>query len=220
MPVTEFALFRLPDSYDAVDLLEHVMEAQEVQDDWVRAHHPNECAKHASVSRMCIDAVDTPHKLLITAPWASPEAHHEWIATKENKDALARFTAFLRPGQDPDLSVAAEPDFVFFHAEAAGRRAVLHEAFAPKVKLTVTRLAAQGAAGREQLQNRYDELERELVEESPRDRIWAGWRIEKVGGQDELVVFHSDELPEEKLAPLKQYGKPIDRPLRIAEIAP
>ncbi len=223
MTVTEFALFTLRDSYDAVELLEAVMECQEIQDDWVRAKHPNACAKKASVSRMYTDPAG--RRIAITAPWQSPAAHLEWIDTAANRGIMAKFASFLPGGAVPDhdpASACASGDhgFLFFHMHPAGRRAHLHEAFAPTEELLVTRLAALGAAGREQLQARYKELEEALVGEAPKDRVWAGWRIEKNNDQEELVVFRSADVDLDRLAPLTQYGKPIDRELRISEIAP
>lgn len=244
MTVTEFALFKLRDTYDAVELLELVMECQEVQDEWVRANHPNACAKKASVSRMYIDESEAgAHQVFITAPWQSPDTHREWIDTAQNKAIMAKFAAFLPEGgavvpnhdgdhdghdghrQQPAMSpmTTAAPTntgFLFFHMDPAGHRAHLHEAFFPNERLTVTRLAAQGAGGREQLQARYKELEDALAAESPKDRIWGGWRIEKETGQEELVVFRNNDLATDQLAPLRQYGKVISRELRIAEIAP
>lgn len=238
MPVTEFALFTLRDGYDAVELLETIIECQEIQDDWVRAHHPNECAKKASVSRMYTDVTEPArHRIAITAPWQSPAAHLAWVDTPANKAVMAKFAAFLPDDaipdhravdiRDPAPGAAENRGFLFFHMEAAAaaaadcRRAHLHEAFSPREPLVVTRLAAEGAARREQLQARYTELEKALVAETPRDRVWAGWRIEKEGdGQEELVVFRSAEVHADKLAPLKQYGKPIGRELHISEIAP
>ncbi|KAK8149213.1 hypothetical protein MY1884_007559 [Beauveria asiatica] len=229
MPVTEFALFTLRESYDAVELLELVMECQEIQDEWVRAHHPNECAKKASVSRLYADATEPGrHRVAITAPWQSPAAHLEWLDTPANKQIMAKFAAFLPGGIVPDHHTAADPTaseadrgFLFFHMDTAGRRPHLHEAFSPEETLVVTRLAAvEGAAGREQLQARYTELEGPHVAGRQKDRVWAGWRIEKEENREELVIFRSADLAADELAPLNQYGKPIGPELRIAEIAP
>ncbi|XWX00309.1 hypothetical protein V2A60_008329 [Cordyceps javanica] len=255
MPVTEFALFTLREAYDAVELLETVMECQEIQDEWVRAHHPDRCAKRASISRLYADTTTHPaaHRVAITAPWPSPEAHHQWIDTPANKGVMARFAAFLPGGRVPDhhhqqdvtvdsaaqapssstgaaaddndneTSPHRESGFLFFHMHAADpdRRPVLHEAFLPKEKLLVTRLAARGPAAREQLQARYRELQDALVAETPRDRIWAGWRIEKeADDREELVVFRTPDVPAARLAPLERHAKLLDAELRIAEIAP
>ncbi|ATY63248.1 hypothetical protein CCM_07938 [Cordyceps militaris CM01] len=228
MPVTEFALFTLRDSYDPIELLETVMECQEIQDDWVRANHPNECAKRASISRMYTDTTTTPsaHRVAITAPWQSPAVHRAWIETPANQGVMAKFATFLPAGAVPDHTAGCHqpcdnnPGFLFFHMHAAGRRHVLHEAFTPKEALVVTRLAAQDAAGKEQLQARYAELELALLAAAPKDRIWAGWRIEKEDGQEELVVFRNADVTPDQLAPLKQYGKPIDHDIHLSEIAP
>lgn len=237
MTVTEFALFTLRDSYDPLELLETVMESQEIQDEWVRAAHPNICAKRASISRFYThEPSSPPHCIAITAPWASRAAHHEWIDTAANKGVMAKFAAFL-PGdtatnaaaldadQGPETvraAAAAAPGFVFFHMDSASRRAThLHDAMGPHDPVAVTRIAAvAGAAGRTQLQARYDEVEEALAAETPRDKIWAGWRIEKDGEQEELVVFRNARIDADKLAPLMQYGTLIDRELRITEIAP
>ncbi|OAA56401.1 hypothetical protein ISF_07469 [Cordyceps fumosorosea ARSEF 2679] len=229
MPVTEFAVFTLRDSYDPIELLEVVMECQEVQDDWVRANHPNDCAKRACVSRMYTDTTLSPDRVAITAPWQSPAAHHEWIDTAANRGIMARFAAFLPGGAVPDhhcddagAAASPHPGFLFFHMDTAGRRAVLHQAFSSKEALVVTRLAAQGggAGGREQLQAAYRQLEEALVAEDPKDRVWAGWRIEKEKDQEELVVFRNADLDANRLAPLQQHGKPIGRELHLREIAP
>ncbi|KAK3185706.1 hypothetical protein K4F52_005571 [Lecanicillium sp. MT-2017a] len=194
MPVTEFAHLPLKPGYDEVDLLELLMECQETQDAWVRANLPGTVADDASVSNVYVDESTTPPSLLITAHWDSPEDHHRWIQTDENKATMGKLARFLEEGNTGPL---------LYHMTSGGRRPQMHEAFRAKGCLNIWRLAVPPAS-KDELQEAYSALEKAMFDEDSRDRIWGGWRIEKDTDNEELTIFWSDTVPEDKIAQLKE----------------
>jgi hypothetical protein len=191
MPVTEFALINLRGNYDALEFLETLMECQEIQDNWVRQNQTCNLNPGTNLSSMYTD-VTGQSTLLITAPWDSPEAHGEWIKSSENRMANGSLSEFSAPGCDSVL---------LFHMEAAGARPQMREAFKHKDSndiFDVCRITIKDDH-RESLQKAYQTLENELRKEGLEKSIWAGWRIEKAEGEEDLVVFWASEVPRERL---------------------
>jgi hypothetical protein len=190
MSVTEFALIRLRDDYDKLELLEVVMQCQEIQDEWVRHNQPH--ALHRShtdtLSSMYIQEDDSSHHLLITAIWDSPEAHREWIKSKDNITAFGRLAAFIAPGYDSTL----------FHIDTAGEPEQLRGEFLAREQFHVYRLFKTGS--RDAIAREYRDLEGQIHEKSPQQLLWGGWRIEKHSDdEEELVVFRCKDVPAERM---------------------
>lgn len=191
MPVTEFALIKLRGNYDALEFLDTLMECQEIQDNWVRQNQPCNLNPNANLSSMYTDANDQS-TLLITAPWDSPEAHGEWIQSPENRKANGSLSEFSAPGCDSVL---------LFHMEPAGARPQMREAFQHKDSndiFDVCRLTVRDDE-REALQSEYQALENELRKEGLEKSIWAGWRIEKAEGEEDLIIFWTGDVPRTRL---------------------
>ncbi|RFU77162.1 hypothetical protein TARUN_5070 [Trichoderma arundinaceum] len=191
MPVTEFALIKLRGNYDALEFLETLMECQEIQDNWVRQNQPCNLSPGMNLSSMYTDATDQP-TLLITAPWDSPEAHGEWIQSPENRKANGSLSEFSAPGCDSVL---------LFHMDPAGARPQMREAFQHKDSndiFDICRITVKDDQ-REVLQKEYQALENELREEGLEKSIWAGWRIEKAEGEEDLIVFWTSDVPRKRL---------------------
>lgn len=195
MPVTEFALIKLRGNYDGLEFLETLMECQEIQDNWARKHQAHNLNPGANLSSMYTDATDQS-TLLITAPWDSPEGHGEWIQSAENSMANGSLSEFTAPGCDSVL---------LFHMEPAGQRAQMREAFKHKDSndtFDVCRITVKDDH-RKALQYEYQTLENELRKEGLGNSIWAGWRIEKTEGEEDLVVFWASDVPMKRLEGLK-----------------
>jgi hypothetical protein len=213
MPVTEFALLQLRPEYDERDLVRVAAHCQAVQDDWMRQHQPHTMHAHAldNLSSMYLDQEEEarapPHhhrRLLITAPWESPDAHREWIASPENQAVFAKLAGFLEPGPEGVL---------FFHMHHAGvgedeqpqqqqqQQQELHDVFAGVKNVNVCRMTVPPGA-RDSVDSAYRALRAEAGQGSAGPSIWAGWRIETEGGQDDLVVFWSDGVGEDQLTSL------------------
>ncbi|KAL7795348.1 hypothetical protein V8C37DRAFT_39753 [Trichoderma ceciliae] len=191
MPVTEFALLKLKGNCDALEFLETLMECQELQDNWVRQNQPCNLNPGTNLSSMYTDATDQS-TLLITAPWDSPEAHGEWIQSLENRTANGSLSGFCAPGCNSVL---------LFHMDPAGARPQMREAFQHKDSndiFDVCRLTVKDDQ-REALQRKYQTLENELTKEGLEKSIWAGWRIEKAEGEEDLIVFWTADVPRKRL---------------------
>ncbi|KAG9250263.1 uncharacterized protein F5Z01DRAFT_640403 [Emericellopsis atlantica] len=185
MTVTEFALLKLSDAYEPLELYELLMECFEIQDTWVRKHQPELRDPHsdANLSSVYVDRSSTPHTLLITAQWSSPEAHHQWVASEENQMGFAAIKKFLAEGED---------SMVLFHMAPAGlRQKGAPPKFTGQGTFEVERIFIR-AEERPAVQEKYRKLEGTLLDLKIEDPIWAGWRLEKESPEtDELVVFYS-----------------------------
>ncbi|KAK2595038.1 hypothetical protein QQS21_007228 [Conoideocrella luteorostrata] len=200
MPVTEFAIISLRSGYDELDFLETLMQCQEIQDAWTRAHHPYNLEPNTNLSSMYIERSDPP-SLLISAPWDSIEAHGEWIQTSENQACNAKISGFIKPGCEAVL---------LRHLNPAGKELQLRKAFLEKDSFNVARITA-GEGKKEKLQEMYEELESGQAVKEADQRLWAGWRIEELDGREELVVFWTDEVPDEKVRMLMEMGDETER---------
>ena len=220
MPVTEFAVYCLRSSYDELDFLETLMHCQEIQDRWTRINQPYNLEPNTSLSsyyieRSC-DTLDPEQhsRLLITAPWASAEAHNDWVKTAEAQECKAKLADFLKPGTDSILA---------WHLDPAGKEGALRRAILEKESFHAARVIV-GAGEKDALQKAYTGLDDQLHEAegvngatdeparaASRQKAWAGWRIEQMDGNEELVVFWTDEVPTEKIAKVLDLGHKVVR---------
>lgn len=190
MTVTEFALMKLRESFDDLEFLELIMQCQETQDAWSRQHHPHALSNkpYSTLSSFVLQKTN-PRFLLITAPWDSPDAHREWIESKENQSAFAQLSTYIAPTCDSVL---------LFHMEPAGSQIELRGDLLAKDRFNVCRLSVPPSQ-KEALQSKYKSIEEQVLQEAPGHRIWAGWRIETVGEEEDLIVFWSPSVPQEQL---------------------
>ena len=200
MPVTELAILKLRGGHDQLEFLEALMEVQELQDEWIHENKPCHLEPNTNLSSMYIEEADPP-SLLITAPWDSPEAHGEWIQSRENQDCNGKLSQYIRPGCDSVL---------MFHMDAAGgARKQMRRPFENQRSFNVCRLSVDPAK-RDALQKAYRHLEEQSrVEPGAEPKVWGGWRIEKSGENEDLVVFWSDEVPHDRLKPLMSFTADI-----------
>lgn len=183
MVVTEFALIRLPPSYDELELYEALMQNLELQDEWIRQHQPHllPSSSTGNLTTAFIAKTD-PAYLLLIAPWDSPEAHHEWIASDVNQKAMAELQKFFAEGDDA---------VVLFHMNAAGKQKGPPPGFREHKCFDVNRIFVPKGE-KEVVQGKYQKLEGTLLDLKLNEHLWGGWRIEKTNGDaDELVVLSS-----------------------------
>lgn len=190
MSVTELALIKLRSGYDELIFLELLMECQEIQDEWSRNNHPHVlCNKPYSIlSTFCIQKSDPPY-LLINAPWDSPEAHTEWIRSKENQTAFAKLSEYIAPGCDSTLII---------HLKPAGENGDLRADLFAKEKFNVCRVSISPEK-KDAVHEKYQSIEEQVGKQGPGNRIWAGWRIETSENVEDLIVFWCHALPIEKV---------------------
>ncbi|PHH86556.1 hypothetical protein CDD83_10065 [Cordyceps sp. RAO-2017] len=207
MPVTEFAVLKLRGGHDRLELLEALMQCQELQDEWMHQNQPCSVESNVNFSSMYFerpepepepdeaDEADAP-ALLITAPWDSPEAHGDWIQSRENQTCNGKLSEYIEPGCDSVL---------LFHVEPAGRRAQIRGAFLSKGTFHICNMTV--APGRRKpLQEAYQSLEDAVADRGMRHELWAGWRIEKSGDKEEFVIFWSDSVLGDRLRHLMSFA--------------
>lgn len=202
MAVTEFALIKLRQDYNHLDLVQGLKECQDSQDKWVRQNQPHgldNCS--GNLSTMYIQQHADTAYLLITAPWASCDAHAQWIQSDENKLGFGKMSDFIAPGQDSVL---------LFHMEPAGVQQQLTGQLVPGETLNLCRISVE-AGKRSALQGKYHELEGDLRELGRDQQVWAGWRIETTDETQDMVVLSGTALSEEQLQPLTSLSDQIDR---------
>lgn len=109
--------------------------------------------------------------------------------------ANGKLAQFIAPGCGSVL---------LFHMEAAGKGAEMRKAFVHRDDsngFNVCRLSVKSGE-REALQRKYQALEEELSEMGLEGSVWAGWRIERLGDEEDLVLFSNDKVPRERLKEL------------------
>lgn len=183
MAVTEFALIRLPPTYDELELYEVLMQNLELQDDWIREHQPHLLPSTATGNLTTAFIAKTdPAYLLLIAPWDSPEGHKEWIASDVNQKGMAELQSYFAKGDDA---------VVLFHMSAAGKQKGPPPEFREHKCFEVDRIFVPKSE-RETVQGKYKKLEDALLDLKLGDHVWGGWRIEPTSDDaDELVVFSS-----------------------------
>lgn len=197
MPVTEYALIKLQGSHDELELLEVVMQCQELQDGWMRQHQPDGIDHGLNLSTMYIQQDIEPPCLLITAPWDTPDAHTQWLQSSENQSGFGKMSEYITPGGDSVL---------LFHMDPAGAVSQLKGQMLSQDSFRVCRISAEPGQ-KETLQKIYQSLESDL---GPGQTVWAGWRIEKAGDAEDLVVFSSTNVSDEQLRPLISLSSTTD----------
>jgi heme-degrading monooxygenase HmoA len=183
MPVTEFAVISLRgDGFEEIDFLEALMDVQEIQDSWTRINYPYNLDQNTSLSSMYIEHSDPP-SLLITAPWDSAEAHHEWIQASENQTCNSKLSHFIKPGCNSVL---------LLHLAPAGKEQQLRTAFLNKESFNVARITIDPSK-KAKLQEAYEREEKKMDSMEGDQKLWAGWTVEMLDENEELVVFWTDD---------------------------
>lgn len=181
MAVIEFALIKLKHDYDELEFLDAVMHCFEIQDEWIRKHQPHLLkGRDGNLSTMHIARTD-PAYLLITAPWDSPEGHAEWIRSEENQEAFEGLKQFFASGDDA---------VIYFHMSPAGKQRGAPPMFEKHRSFDVDRIYVPPEE-KEASQAKYLKIEKALLDLDLEDHMWGGWRIEKSGKMEELVIFSS-----------------------------
>ncbi|KAL2207892.1 hypothetical protein CC79DRAFT_1368749 [Sarocladium strictum] len=184
MTVTEFALLPLRrDGHGDADLLEALLQCIEIQDQWIDENQPHLRESDESLSSMYLQQDGSEPCLLITAPWDSPAGHHEWIQSKENQEALSDLVM-------PYISEDAASQLVHMEPAGVNKRLLLSDVV-PKTSFSVSRLSVE-REHRSAVEQKYQQLEEDLKQDSTRRQVWAGWRIEDVKDGRECLVFFWD----------------------------
>jgi hypothetical protein len=194
MMTIEFALFKLQPELDELEFYEDVMQALEIQDEWVKQHMPHQWERNRNCDRNVSSiylAKTDPACLLIVAPWNSPEAHQQWIDSEEYQVAMAKIKPYIASDDDA---------LIVFDMDAAGMHHDLPNSFDEMASFDVCRFVVD-APEKSAVQDRYRNLEDELARRNLGDQIWGGWKIAQSGNREEFVVLSSQEkLPLELAA--------------------
>lgn len=193
MLVNEFALIQLKNGYGQDRFLELLKASQDDQARWIREHQPHllEGKPYTYPSNFYLQKSDPPC-LVITAPWDSPEGHGEWIQSDVNKSAMGGLVEYIVEGSD---------GVVLFHMKAAGSQDEVRGDLLVQGSFDIWRISVDSDR-KEELQEQYRNIEQEVGNTNPNQRIWGGWKVEQ-GEKEELVVF-SQKVKEDALSPLTQ----------------
>jgi hypothetical protein len=152
MSVVEFALIKLKPDIDEPSFLDVLIRCIESQDEWMRQHQPDTAFGNSRNHSSIFIARTDPNYLLITAPWASPEAHGEWIASDVNRAGFGELAQYF---------VTADDAVVLFHMKPAGKVLQVPEWFTTGRHFVARRIFVD-AAEKDSLQETYLELERSM----------------------------------------------------------
>ncbi|KAM0433955.1 hypothetical protein ACHAPT_003899 [Fusarium lateritium] len=192
MPVNEFALLQLKSGFDEDKFLELLKASQDSQAQWVREHQPHllKGKPYTNPSNFYLQNSDPPY-LVITAPWDSPDGHGEWIQSAVNKSAMGGLLEYIAQGPD---------GVVLFHMNAAGSDEEVRGDLFVQGSFNIWRISVNSGQ-KEKLQEEYRNIELDVGNTNPNQRVWGGWKVEK-GDKEELVVFWSQDVKEDVLSRL------------------
>ena len=192
MAVLEFALLQLRPNYDRSALLQVLQHLLPVQDEWMcqnRSQWPKEDS-HSHLSTTFITAENPPF-LLIMAPWESPEAHEQWIQSRENQSGFKVLEEFLASGENSLSLFHMTP--VWGSAESLPPLKNISDLHVFRASVTQTE-----KSGVEEL---YQDVIKNLLGSAGEVVLfWCGWRIEKSEHDEleELVVLTTSNYCIEK----------------------
>ncbi|KAK1827867.1 hypothetical protein QBC39DRAFT_360723 [Podospora conica] len=172
MPVTEFALLHLTTPSPLA--ISTLRAALGVQNQWHAKQYPHLPASYPG--SICLQSLDDPTEILITARWESVAAHWAWINGPDNAAVMGSLGPFMSQESN-------EGDFSLLHVEGdlfeEGRGAALLES--PVVG--VHRVLVKGQRNEEEVSRLRG------VFENPTGMVRAGWREDvEDGGKQEYVI--------------------------------
>ncbi|KAI9898669.1 hypothetical protein N3K66_007029 [Trichothecium roseum] len=185
--VTEFTQLTLRHPGDELEFLEAVIQYLEEQDEWVRRHQPARLMyTDDSFSSIHIDKTtnNTP-TVLIVASWDSIQAHQKWLNSRSHQRLHQEVSKYV---SEKRQSTSTR------HLKAAGRRAELPSCMRRQGRFTVGIFHVE-RENMEDLQSKYDSIEKELHGQGLRGCVWAAWELGKNPRQGELVVFWDQSVP-------------------------
>lgn len=170
---------------DELEVYEDLIQAVEIQDDWVKEHMPRNYRHGYNVSSLYITKTDPPH-LLVIASWDSPQAHQQWLDSEENQLASAKINQHVEAPGDSTL---------LFRMEAAGTHGVVPDSFNQMTSFDVCRFFVESHE-KPLVQDKYRALEDALVKLNLGDQLWGGWKSAQSDNAEELVIISSQiKLP-------------------------
>ncbi|KAK0643028.1 hypothetical protein B0T16DRAFT_331018 [Cercophora newfieldiana] len=102
MTVTEIAILPLISGSVDPDFKETLKRGLDIQNDWHIANFPHLPATLKGRASHCLQQVEDPGKIMITAEWESLEAHWKWIRSPENAEVMAALSPYV-PSSPSDM---------------------------------------------------------------------------------------------------------------------
>lgn len=199
MTVTEFALVHLS-SPISTQTLRTLEEAQRIQDKWALEQNPQLPESRVARGTGMLQQNEDHSAILITARWDSPAAHWEWIGTDENRQAMDKLMPLIVAEGEKRL-VLYHVDSVLFPPPGDGITSALGS---PGLNIYHYRVRPSEKEG---FESRLKVAMGELNAATATPFTW-GWRIEKDGETEELLVVRGWNSEEQRLGfPLtKEYA--------------
>lgn len=191
MAVTEFALVHLSSPLTP-QTLQALEEAQRIQDRWALEQDPQLPASRIARGTGMLQQNEDPSAILVTARWASPAAHWEWIGTEANKQAMGKLMPLIVTEGEKKL-VLFHIDSVLFPPPGDGVTSALGS---PDLSVYHYRVSS---SGKNKFESRLRETMAGLKTDAEMLFRW-GWKIEKEDDEtDELLVVRGWDSEEQRL---------------------
>jgi len=110
MNVTEIAILRLAAGDIDSAFTNTAKRGLEIQNDWHIANFPHLPSTLAERASHCLQQIEDPGKIMITADWESVEAHWKWIRSEENTAVMTSLGSYFTISPD---------DMVLFHLDSS-----------------------------------------------------------------------------------------------------
>ncbi|CAF3584603.1 hypothetical protein SNK03_011936 [Fusarium graminearum] len=176
--VAEVAFLQLSVDYDPEELRDILQKTQQIQAQWIRLHQPKllEGKPYNHTTEIWIGEHEKPY-MLLTAPWESVDAHNQWIQSQENMSLMQKLKGFI--SQDKD-------SVVLYHLTPAGGNNDFRGDILARGPVKLWKITVKPEC-KAKLEEEYRAIESQSSTE-PNQRMWAGWKIEKEGTEDMVIL--------------------------------
>ena len=199
MDITEIAIlsFRSPAPFRDPSFLETWKQCTDAHGEWHADAFPGLPSSQTERAGAIFEQVEDPAKLMITAKWASVEAHWQWIESEENKRAMGAMESYGVSKNPTDIDLFHLDADIFDSApvEAAGETIALLDS----PIIAVDRLFLDPAK-KDEFANRLAAVDATLRENSRPFVVRGGWRVDVgPGGRQEYVLVSGWESVDKHL---------------------
>ncbi|CEI69419.1 hypothetical protein FVEN_g6944 [Fusarium venenatum] len=176
--VTEVAFLQLSVDHNPEELRDILLRTQHIQAQWISQHQPKllEGKPYGHTTEVWIGEHERPY-LLLTAPWESVDAHNQWIQSQENMSLMQELKGFISQNRD---------SVVLYHLTPAGGNNDFRGDILARGPVKLWKISVKPEF-KAKLEEEYRIIETQSSTE-PNQRMWAGWRVEKEGPEDMVIL--------------------------------